>query len=214
MQIVFVTLMRKACLKNERGYKEKPLGFGLDYCGIATLIMGSYVPWLYYGFYCESKQMLIYLSVVLFLGISSFVVSLWDRFSEPKFRALRAVTPDSKFGEFVQYGDLENRGCVFMGFGLSGVIPAVHYAVSQGWLNAVNQAALGPLILMGALYILGALFYTLRIPERFFPGSCDIIVIKYLKILHPFIEYYLRHVNVFPSCVSFSWVKLPYQGLL
>ncbi|XP_046401249.1 adiponectin receptor protein [Ischnura elegans] len=127
----------------------------LDYCGIATLIMGSYVPWLYYGFYCESKQMLIYLSVVLFLGISSFVVSLWDRFSEPRFRALRAG--------------------VFMGFGLSGVIPAVHYAVSQGWLNAVNQAALGPLILMGALYILGALFYTLRIPERFFPGSCDII---------------------------------------
>ncbi len=24
-----------------------------DYCGIAFLIMGSFVPWLYYGFYCE-----------------------------------------------------------------------------------------------------------------------------------------------------------------
>jgi len=27
----------------------------LDYCGIALLIMGSFVPWLYYGFYCHFK---------------------------------------------------------------------------------------------------------------------------------------------------------------
>lgn len=25
----------------------------LDYCGIALLIAGSFVPWLYYGFYCD-----------------------------------------------------------------------------------------------------------------------------------------------------------------
>jgi predicted membrane channel-forming protein YqfA (hemolysin III family) len=25
----------------------------LDYCGIAILIVGSVIPWLYYGFYCE-----------------------------------------------------------------------------------------------------------------------------------------------------------------
>ena len=27
---------------------------------------------------------------------------------------------------------------------------------------------------MGALYITGALLYALRIPERFFPGKCDV----------------------------------------
>jgi len=25
----------------------------LDYCGIAILIVGSVIPWLYYGFYCQ-----------------------------------------------------------------------------------------------------------------------------------------------------------------
>ncbi|XP_047101983.1 adiponectin receptor protein isoform X1 [Schistocerca piceifrons] len=126
----------------------------LDYCGIAMLIMGSFVPWLYYGFYCDFQPKLIYLSVVIGLGVTSIVVSLWDRFSEPKYRSLRAG--------------------VFMGFGLSGVVPAVHYAVSEGWFNAIAQASLGWLILMGCLYILGAMFYALRVPERFFPGKCDI----------------------------------------
>nr|CAD7441191.1 unnamed protein product [Timema bartmani] len=114
----------------------------LDYCGIAMLIMGSFVPWLYYGFYCHFQPKLIYLSVVTCLGVSSIVVSLWDRFSEPKYRALRAG--------------------VFMTFGLSGVVPAVHYAISEGWFNAISRASLGWLILMGGLYILGAMFYALR----------------------------------------------------
>lgn len=63
-----------------------------------------------------------------------------------------------------------------MVFGLSGVVPAVHHAVSEGWFNAVDQASLGWLILMGLLYILGAVFYTSRVPERFFPGKFDIWV--------------------------------------
>lgn len=73
----------------------------LDYCGIAMLIMGSFVPWLYYGFYCDYQPKLIYLSVTVVLGITSIVVSLWGRFGEPNYRPLRAG--------------------VFMGFGLSGV---------------------------------------------------------------------------------------------
>ncbi|KAK6618592.1 hypothetical protein RUM43_012983 [Polyplax serrata] len=126
----------------------------LDYCGIAILIMGSFVPWLYYGFYCRLQAKLIYLTVVVVLGICSIVVSLWDRFSLPNYRPLRTG--------------------LFMGFGLSGVVPAVHHAVSEGWFNAITQASLGWVILMGCLYILGAMFYTLRVPERFFPGKCDI----------------------------------------
>lgn len=64
--------------------------FRLDYCGIALLIMGSFVPWVYYGFYCHYEHKVIYLSVVMVLGIVSIVVSLWDKFSEPNLRPLRA----------------------------------------------------------------------------------------------------------------------------
>jgi adiponectin receptor len=31
-------------------------------------------------------------------------------------------------------------------------------------------------VIAGLLYILGALFYALRVPERWFPGKCDIWV--------------------------------------
>ncbi|KAH8288473.1 hypothetical protein KR054_003212 [Drosophila jambulina] len=126
----------------------------LDYCGIALLIMGSFVPWLYYGFYCHYQPKVIYLSVVCVLGVLSIVVSLWDKFSEPGLRPLRAG--------------------VFMSFGLSGVIPAIHYSVMEGWFSQMSRASLGWLILMGLLYILGALLYALRVPERWFPGKFDI----------------------------------------
>ncbi|XP_030563658.1 adiponectin receptor protein isoform X2 [Drosophila novamexicana] len=126
----------------------------LDYCGIALLIMGSFVPWLYYGFYCHYQPKVIYLSVVCVLGCLSIIVSLWDKFSEPALRPLRAG--------------------VFMSFGLSGVIPAIHYSIMEGWLSQISRASLGWLILMGLLYILGALLYALRVPERWFPGKFDI----------------------------------------
>ncbi|KAH8383561.1 hypothetical protein KR009_009314 [Drosophila setifemur] len=126
----------------------------LDYCGIALLIMGSFVPWLYYGFYCHYQPKVIYLSVVCVLGVLSIVVSLWDKFSEPALRPLRAG--------------------VFMSFGLSGVIPAIHYSIMEGWFSQMSRASLGWLILMGLLYITGALLYALRVPERWFPGKFDI----------------------------------------
>ncbi|XP_054708522.1 adiponectin receptor protein-like [Uloborus diversus] len=126
----------------------------LDYCGIAVLIIGSFVPWLYYGFYCDYQPKVFYFVLVSVLGAASIIVSLWDKFSEPQFRWLRAG--------------------VFAGFGLSGVIPAVHYLVVKGFLQAVYHASFGWLCLMGSLYLLGAAFYALRVPERFFPGKCDI----------------------------------------
>lgn len=147
----------------------------LDYCGIALLIMGSFVPWLYYSFYCHYRPKIIYLSVVVVLGILSIIVSLWDRFSEPRLRPLRAG--------------------VFMGFGLSGIVPAIHYGVTEGWFSQVSKASLGWLVLMGLLYILGAMFYALRVPERWFPGKCDIWfqshqIFHVLVIVAAFVHYH------------------------
>jgi len=138
----------------------------LDYVGIALLIMGSFVPWLYYSFYCDFFPRVIYLCIEIILGLTSIFVSLWPRFGEPKYRPLRAG--------------------VFMSFGLSGVVPAVHYSLAEGWLKALNQASLGWLILMGLLYIIGTMFYALRIPERFFPGKFDIWFQSH-QIFHVFV---------------------------
>ena len=96
------------------------------------------------------------MSVVIVLGILAVVVSLWDKFGTPRYRPYRAL--------------------VFIVFGLSGIAPATHYAVENGWERSITEASLGWLIFMGFLYITGALFYAFRIPERFFPGKVDIWV--------------------------------------
>lgn len=138
----------------------------LDYCGIALLTMGSFVPWLYYSFYCRLGPKIAYLVLIFILGTCCIVVSLWDKFAEPEFRGIRAGT--------------------FIALGLSGVVPAMHYVIIEGFYNAVNFAALGWLCLMALLYIVGALIYAFRIPERIFPGKFDIWFQSH-QIFHMFV---------------------------
>uniref|UniRef100_A0A8D2KHG4 Adiponectin receptor 2 n=1 Tax=Urocitellus parryii TaxID=9999 RepID=A0A8D2KHG4_UROPR len=126
----------------------------LDYSGIALLIMGSFVPWLYYSFYCNPQPCFIYLIVICVLGIAAIIVSQWDMFATPQYRGVRAG--------------------VFLGLGLSGIIPTLHYVISEGFLRAATIGQIGWLMLMASLYITGAALYAARIPERFFPGKCDI----------------------------------------
>src|SRR4029434_11330433 len=65
---------------------------------------------------------------------------------------------------------------VFVGLGLSGVVPSLHFVISEGLLRATTMGQMGWLLLMATLYMTGACLYAARIPERFFPGKCDIWV--------------------------------------
>lgn len=138
----------------------------LDYCGIALLIVGSFVPWLYYSFYCRLSPKIAYLTLVITLGIACIVISMWDKFGEPQFRPFRAG--------------------VFVALGLTGIIPCAHYVITDGFYHAVNYAALGWVALIGLLYIIGAAIYTFRFPERFWPGSFDIWFQSH-QIFHVFV---------------------------
>ena len=137
-----------------------------DYCGIAFLTVGSFVPWLYYSFYCSYTPKVVYCCIVVLLGLLAVIVSLWDKFGTPRYRPFRAG--------------------VFITFGLSGIAPATHYSIINGWEKSINEAALGWLVLMGALYISGALLYAFRIPERFFPGKVDILFHSH-QLFHCFV---------------------------
>ncbi|VEL31083.1 unnamed protein product, partial [Protopolystoma xenopodis] len=128
----------------------------LDYCGIAVLTMGSFVPYLYYSFYCSFWPKIIYLLLIIALGTAAIVVSMFDKFASPPYRPLRAG--------------------VFIGLGLSGLIPCIHYCWFEGFWSSVENASLGWLILMALLYIGGAIIYAVRIPERLFPGRFDLWV--------------------------------------
>lgn len=128
----------------------------LDYCGIALLITGSFLPCIYYGFYCDYWiTKVVYTLFIGSLCVATIMVSLCDRFSVPEYRPLRAG--------------------VFFSFALSGIFPSVHWMLAQDWFTVANlRFSLFCIFCMAALYITGAALYAARIPERFFPGKFDV----------------------------------------
>ncbi|XP_045469169.1 adiponectin receptor protein isoform X7 [Harmonia axyridis] len=138
----------------------------LDYCGISLLIMGSIVPWLYYSFYCHFRPKLVYTIVTCAMGVATMVVSLWDEFSKSERRHIRAG--------------------LFLLFGLSGVVPAIHFGMLEGWFTNIFQKSIASMILMGLCYIAGTMLYALRVPERFYPGKFDIWLHSH-QIFHVFV---------------------------
>ena len=54
------------------------------------MIMGSFVPCIYYGFYCHYYEKLAYSLSITVLGGFSIIVSLWDKFATPAYRPVRA----------------------------------------------------------------------------------------------------------------------------
>ena len=127
----------------------------LDYLGVALLIMSSFYAWVYYAFDCHRNAQIVYMALMTVVGIAAVIVSLWNKFSTPKYRPLRAI--------------------VFLTVGLYGVIPAAHAIAIYGLDSSMfRTAAVGQMALMGSFYILGVVIYTTRVPERFFPGKCDL----------------------------------------
>lgn len=129
-------------------------GNKLDYSGIVALIVGSYVPALYYGLYCMPQLMTVYLYGIFLLGFGCGVVSWVERFRTPKWRPYRAM--------------------MFVGLGLSGVIPVCQSVLIYGYSNLNRRMGLNWVLFQGFLYIFGAFLYAFRWPERSAPGSFDI----------------------------------------
>ncbi|CBY12885.1 unnamed protein product [Oikopleura dioica] len=93
----------------------------LDYSGIALLTMGSFVPWVYYTFYCETQSKIVYMVTISTLAVISVILSQWDRFARPEYRAIRAG--------------------VFLSLGLSGVIPMIHALIKNGAKFSFGEGA-------------------------------------------------------------------------
>ena len=62
----------------------------IDYSGIVLGLVGSFLPWIYYLFYCSLVSQIVYTVVTCLLGSTCFYVSMWDTFAEAKFRHIRA----------------------------------------------------------------------------------------------------------------------------
>lgn len=130
------------------------IGNALDYVGIVGLITGSFIPSVYYGFYCAPALQLIYWTMICTIGLGCIFVSLSPKFRTPEWRPFRAG--------------------MFVSMGLSAIFPVIHGLWLYGPGQMTDQIGLYWLLLQGFLYILGATIYAARVPERLLPGRFNI----------------------------------------
>ena len=143
-------------------------GNKLDYSGIVFLIVGSYVPALYYSLFCLPALLTVYMYAVsvvpppppprlprlpritsretrtnhlqiFALGFGCGVVSWVDRFRTPAWRVYRTA--------------------MFVGLGVSGVVPICHASVIYGYETLQRRLGLNWVLLQGFFYIFGACLY-------------------------------------------------------
>ena len=126
----------------------------LDYAGISILTLGSFIPWIYYGFYCTLSYQVLYISIITVLTGGTLFVTMVDKFASAAYRPVRAL--------------------LFVCIGLFAVVPFTHFLLLHGWDGAQDLAAVQDMLVMACLYISGAVLYGARIPERFMQGRCDL----------------------------------------
>lgn len=131
------------------------IGNALDYIGIVGLIVGSFIPSIYYGFYCMPDLQRFYWTMICTIGLGCVTVSVLPQFRTPKWRPFRAA--------------------MFVGMGLSAIFPVLHGLQIYGPGLMTRKIGLGWMLLQGGLYILGAGIYAARVPERLRPGRFDIV---------------------------------------
>lgn len=128
----------------------------LDYCGIVSIVAGCFTPWIHFLFWCEPRTKLFYLLLGYLLCVVTINLTMWEKFGRPQFRLLRAS--------------------VFTGLAIScSLLPGVHFVAVYGLYLAFVELAYGWLLAMSMVALVGVALYALRVPERYFPGRCDIL---------------------------------------
>ncbi|KAL6306369.1 HlyIII-domain-containing protein [Sparassis latifolia] len=144
----------------------------VDYGGIVVLIVGSFIPCVHYGFYCDKYYQIFYSSLIIVAGLGAAYIVLNPEYRKPTHRSARTK--------------------VFIALGLAAVFPVSHGLVTHGFGRLCYEMGFRWLLISGFLYISGALLYANRIPERFSPGTFD----------HFFASHQIFHFHVVLAALS------------
>ncbi|CAK9138564.1 unnamed protein product [Ilex paraguariensis] len=137
----------------------------MDYVGIAVMIITSFFPPIFYIFQCDPHWQFIYLGGITVMGICTIITLLSPGLSTGKFRSFRAL--------------------LFVSMGLFGLVPAIH-ALVVNWGEPQRNVTLAYESAMAVSYLVGAMFYVGRIPERWKPGWFDLAGHSH-QIFHVFV---------------------------
>eukprot|EP00796_Vickermania_ingenoplastis_P006745 gene6745-4838_t len=122
----------------------------IDFVGITTLIIGSFLPPLYVLMHCFPTLRRMYLGAAILLGIATSI-ACWTNI-------------------FFEHVGL--RVGMFVGLAISGVAPLIHTLWLVPFTTALGSILYG-IWLMLILYGVGVVFYVTRFPEAWFPSHFD-----------------------------------------
>ncbi|KAH7021004.1 hemolysin-III related-domain-containing protein [Microdochium trichocladiopsis] len=125
-----------------------------DLAGIILLTMTSFYPGVYYGFYCEPAIARFYWAMITIFGIGALIVCLLPQCQRKPWRHVRTA--------------------ILISMGLSGVVPMTHAAQRFGVHQAGLQMGWDWYVGEGIFYVLGAIIYVNKVPEKWKPGYFDI----------------------------------------
>ncbi|KAJ1561141.1 Adiponectin receptor protein 1, partial [Nowakowskiella sp. JEL0078] len=118
---------------------------------------------------CQAWNKADYIGIVVLI-VSSFIPTIYYGFL-CNITAQIALSVSSKFSK-PEFRIL--RTGMFLGMGLSGILPLVHASIIYGFDFMLHAMSAEKMMTMGALYVVGALIFASRVPERWWPGKFDI----------------------------------------
>jgi len=157
----------------------------LDYSGISIMIIGCYIPPLYYGFVCYPNIGLFYIFSFLSLGLIGVCIGLIPTFNTPRYIVVRIS--------------------LYLTIGWSCLIPVVHLSYLMGFDLVWAQGGKG-LLCMGVLYSFGATLYASRTPERFFKEGTFNMSMWSSHVLWHYFTIAAALVHLY-TCISLSRVS-------
>jgi len=125
----------------------------VDYTGISLLVATSIMTTEYTAFYCEPVSRWAYMLLTAGLGLGGTILPWHPTFNRADMAWARVA--------------------FYVGLGATGFLPALQLAVTRGpaWA-ALFYAPIGKSI---AVYLVGAVLYAMKVPERWCPGMFDYV---------------------------------------
>jgi len=135
------------------------ISISLDYAGINVFLAGSSFPAFYYGMYCYFDVAYFYMTIIMLIGITIFILSLTDWFRRPENFIYKSIC----------YG----------GFGFFYLIPMAHLAINEIIFNNYGDKfsflpSLHWYLLAAVSDFMGLYIFAKRCPDRNHPGKYDV----------------------------------------
>lgn len=125
---------------------------GYHYDFVLALIIGSFYPCVYYGFYCDSHYKIGYLLLITLTGLGMWPTTLDIIIIIFVAAAYIVLNP-----EYRKPTHRHARTRIFIALGLCSILPVSHLLVSHGVYTPFREMGFLWLLAAGVMYITGAL---------------------------------------------------------